>query len=398
MKSIIRMMKYNFDEVIDRTGTSTYKIDLLQSRFGANDILPLWVADMDFRSPDFVMDAIRERANHEVLGYTIRNKEWYQPIAQWIKQKHNWHVESNWIGYVPGILPGIVLAMQTFTQPGDKIVIQPPIYPPFMSMVKNNDRQIVYNQLIQKDGEIRMDLENLKQLIDEKTKMLLLCSPHNPGGRVWTKEELLALLEICKENNILVISDEIHADLVLPGNTHVPFPTISEDAANQCITFMAPSKTFNIAGLASASFIIPNDELRAKFRLKVEAAEIGGGNIFASVATKAAYENGAEWLNQLVHYIQENVNYVDEYLKAHLPKIKAFIPQASFLIWLDFSKLGMSDDEIRKILIQKAKLGFNHGPSFGPGGEGYQRMNVGCSRLVIEEAMKRLSSAFAQYC
>lgn len=391
-------MKYNFEEIVDRTGTSTYKLDLLQARFGANDILPLWVADMDFRSPDFVMQAIRERANHEVLGYTIRNKEWYQPIAQWIKQKHNWNVESGWIGYVPGILPGMVLAMQTFTEPGDKIVIQPPIYPPFMSMVKNNNRQVVYNQLVQKDGEIRMDLENLKQLIDEKTKMLFLCSPHNPGGRVWSKEELLSLYAICKEHNILVVSDEIHADLTLPGNTHIPFPSISEDAANQCITFMAPSKTFNIAGLASASFIIPNDELRNKFRLKVEAAEIGGGNIFASVATKAAYENGADWLNQLVHYIQDNVNYIDSYLNANLNKVKAIIPQASFLVWLDFSELGLSDDDIRRILIHEAKLGFNHGPSFGPGGEGYQRMNVGCSRLVIEEAMKRLSSAFAKYC
>lgn len=391
-------MKYNFDEIIDRTGTSTYKIDLLQARFGANDILPLWVADMDFRSPDFVMNAIRERANHEVLGYTIRNKEWYKPIAQWIKNKHSWDVEPSWIGYVPGILPGMVLAMQAFTKPGDKIVIQPPIYPPFMSMVKNNDRQIVYNQLIQENGEMKMDLENLKKLIDEDTKMFFLCNPHNPGGKVWSTEELLALHTICKEHNILVISDEIHADLALPGHTHIPYSTISDTAANQSITFMAPSKTFNIAGLATASFIIPNEEIRTKYRLKVEAAEIGGGNIFASVATKAAYENGADWLSQLVHYIQDNVNYVDEYLKIQLPKIKAIIPQASFLMWLDFRELGISDDEIRRILIHEAKLGFNHGPSFGPGGDGYQRMNVGCSRLVIEEAMKRLSSAFAKYC
>lgn len=390
-------MKYNFDELIDRSGTSTYKIDLLQARFGANDILPLWVADMDFRSPDFVMQAIRERANHEVLGYTIRNKEWYQPIVQWIKCKHNWNVEPNWIGYVPGILPGMVLAMQAFTQPGDKIVIQPPIYPPFMSMVKNNNREIIYNQLIQRDGQMRMDLDSLRKQIDGKTKMLFLCSPHNPGGRVWTMDELQELHEICKEHNILVISDEIHADLTLPGNTHIPYPTISEDACNHSITFMAPSKTFNIAGLASASYIIPNENLRNTFKLRVEAAEIGGGNIFAFVATKAAYESGADWLDQLVHYVQDNVNYVDQYLKANLPRIKAIVPQASFLVWLDFSELGLSDDELRRILIHEAKLGFNHGPSFGPGGEGHQRINVGCSRLVVEEAMNRLSSAFAKY-
>ncbi len=390
-------MKYNFDEIIDRSGTSAYKTDLLQARFGAKDILPLWVADMDFRSPDFVMQAIRDRAEHEILGYTIRNKEWYQPIAQWIKYKHNWEVQSNWIGYTPGILPGMVLAMQAFTNPGDKIIIQPPIYPPFMSMVSNNSREIIYNKLILRDGQLKMDFENLKAQIDDRTKMLFLCSPHNPGGRVWSREELLELANLCAEKNILVVSDEIHADLTLPGYTHFPFPSISEKAKNMSITFMAPSKTFNIAGLASASYIIPNDDLRNRFKHQVEAAEIGGGNIFASVATKAAYENGAEWLDQLVHYIQSNVDFVDGFLKENLPKVKAIIPQASFLVWLDFRELGLPDSEIRKLLIHEAKLGFNDGPSFGPGGEGFQRINVGCSKLVLEEAMKRLSSVFSKY-
>lgn len=390
-------MKYNFDEIIDRSGTSAYKTDLLQARFGAKDILPLWVADMDFRSPDFVMQAIRDRAAHEILGYTIRNKEWYQPIAQWIKNKHNWEVQSNWIGYTPGILPGMVLAMQAFTNPGDKIIIQPPIYPPFMSMVSNNSREIIYNKLILRDGQLKMDLENLKAQIDDRTKMLFLCSPHNPGGRVWSRDELLELANLCAEKNILVVSDEIHADLTLPGYTHFPFPSISEKAKNMSITFMAPSKTFNIAGLASASYIIPNDDLRNRFKRQVEAAEIGGGNIFASVATKAAYENGAEWLDQLVHYIQSNVDFIDGFLKEKLPKVKAIIPQASFLVWLDFRELGLPDSEIRKLLIHEAKLGFNDGPSFGPGGEGFQRINVGCSKLVLEEAMKRLSSVFSKY-
>lgn len=390
-------MKYNFDEIIDRTGTSAYKTDLLKTRFGADDILPLWVADMDFRSPDFVMDAIRERANHEILGYTVRSKEWYLPIAQWIKNKHNWDVNTNWIGYTPGILPGMALAMQAFTNPGDKIIIQPPIYPPFMSMVRNNNREIIFNNLVLQDGVLKMDLENLKNQIDARTKMLFLCSPHNPGGRVWSKEELLDLADICQEKNIIVVSDEIHADLVLPGYKHIPFPSISKEAENMSITFMAPSKTFNIAGLATASYIIPNDELRSKFKHQVEAAEIGGGNIFAFVATKAAYENGAEWLQQLVEYIQGNVDFIDSFLKANLPKIKAIKPQASFLIWLDFSELGISDDEVRRLLIQEAKLGFNDGPSFGPGGEGFQRINVGCSRLVLEEAMKRLGSVFNRY-
>ncbi len=390
-------MKYNFDEIIDRSGTSAYKTDLLQARFGTNDLIPLWVADMDFRSPDFVMDAIRERAKHEILGYTIRNKEWYQPIAQWIKNKHNWAVQSNWIGYVPGILPGMVLSLQAFTNPGDKIIIQPPVYPPFMNMVRNNNREIVYNKLVLKDGQFIMDFDNLKSQIDKRTKMLFLCNPHNPGGRVWNHEELSELARICAENDILVVSDEIHADLTLPGNSHIPFPTVSENAKNKSITFMAPSKTFNIAGLASASYIIPNDELRNKYKHQVESAEIGGGNIFAFVATKAAYENGAEWLDQLVHYVKGNISYIDEYLKLHIPKIKAIIPQASFLIWLDFRGIGLPDNEIRRLLIHEAKLGLNDGPSFGPGGEGFQRINVGCSRLVLEEAMKRLADIFSKF-
>lgn len=389
-------MKYNFDEIVDRSGTSAYKIDLCKSKFGTDDLLPLWVADMDFKTPSFIMDAIRLRAEHEILGYTIRTSDFFEPVINWIKNRHEWAIESNWIGFTPGILPGIVLAINAFTKPGEKIIIQPPIYPPFMSMVKNNGRELIYNQLLLEDGRYRMDFESLEASIDENTKMFLLCSPHNPGGVIWSKAELAQLAEICARKNVLVVSDEIHADLVLGSNKHHLYPTISEDAFNNSITLIAPSKTFNIAGLATASYIIPNIEIRDRYKKQIEATEIGSGNIFAYSAASAAYEQGEEWLSQMTEYLQGNIDFIANFLSKHLPKIKPMNPQASFLIWLDFRELGISDHEIRRKLIFEAKLGLNDGPSFGPGGEGFQRINVGCSRVILQDAMERLKNTFKE--
>ncbi|MFZ4456807.1 MAG: MalY/PatB family protein [Bacteroidales bacterium] len=391
------MKKYNFDEIVDRKGTSTYKVDLLKARFGADELIPLWVADMDFKSPDFIIDAIRQRAQHEVLGYTVRNADFFQPIVKWLKNRHQCEVDSSWLGFSPGILPAIVVAIRAFTNPGDKIVIQPPIYPPFMSMITNNDREIVYNQLVMDDGQYKMDFDSLENSIDEKTKMLLLCSPHNPGGRIWSKEELYKLAEICHRKSVLIVSDEIHADLAHSGHKHLLFPTVSDFAINNSITLIAPSKTFNIAGLVSATYLIPNKDIRFRFQKQIEASEIASGNIFAYTALRSAYENGEDWLNQMLAYIQGNIDYIYHYFNDNLPQIKVILPEASFLIWLDFSKLGISDREIRRILIEECKLALNDGPSFGPGGEGYQRINIGCSRLILEEAMKRMKLAFSKY-
>lgn len=388
------MKKYDFDEIIDRSGTAAYKLELRQWRFGTDDVLPLWVADMDFRTPDFVMDAIRERCNHEVLGYTIKNKEFYQPIINWIKYKHNWELDSKWLGFVPGIVPAMAVAVLAFTNPGDKVIVQSPVYPPFYSVVENNKRKLSINQLQLIEGQYRINFDELRLLAsDPDCKLMLLCSPHNPGGRVWNKEELIEIAKICDENNVIVVSDEIHADLVLPGYAHIPFPTVSEQAKQNSITLMAPSKTFNIAGLGSSSFIIPNSELFSNFSRQLQALEFAGGNIFAFVATKAAYENGAEWLEQLISYIQGNVDFVVSYLKENIPQVKAIIPQASFLIWLDFTGLGLNDDEVEDLLVQKAKIGLNPGRSFGKGGEGFHRLNIGHSRLQIKEALERLKVA-----
>ncbi|MDD2798685.1 MAG: PatB family C-S lyase [Bacteroidales bacterium] len=390
-------MKYNFDEIIDRKGTSAYKVDLLKARYGTDDLLPLWVADMDFKSPDFILEAIRERANHEILGYTVRNQDFFEPMVKWVEKKHDWIMNPNWMGFSPGILPAIALSINAFTNPGDKIIIQPPIYPPFMSIVKNNHREVVFNQLLLEDGRYKMDFDGLESLIDEKTKMILLCSPHNPGGRIWSKDELIKLAEICARKNVLVISDEIHADLALKGNKHYLFPTVSEHAFNNSITLIAPSKTFNIAGLVTASYIIPNESIRLKFQRQIESAEIASGNIFAYTAARAAYQKGEDWLSQMMEYVQGNIDFVTEFIKENLPKIKPMIPEASFLIWLDFRQLDISDYELRKILINESKLAFNDGPSFGPGGEGFQRINVGCSRELLREAMDRLKTTFEKY-
>jgi len=386
-------MIYNFDEMIDRRGTSAYKTDLCAWRFGTDDVLPLWVADMDFRTPDFIMNAIRERCSHEILGYTIRNKDFYEPIIDWIKYKHNWEIDSRWLDFVPGIVLGMAVSVLAYTDEGDKIIIQTPVYPPFFSVVEDNKRELVINQLLLENGQYRMDFDQLRrQAADPKVKMMLLCSPHNPGGRVWNKAELNELSEICAANNVIVVSDEIHADLVLPEFTHTPFATVSETAKQNSITLMAPSKTFNIAGLGSSSYIIPNQKLFSTYAKQIQALEVGSGNIFSYTATIAAYKYGADWLNQLIGYIQGNVDFVDNYLKTNIPQVKAIIPQASFLIWLDFSSLKMTDDEVQDLLVKKAKLGFNPGPTFGPGGSGFHRLNVGCSRLVLQEAMQRLQT------
>jgi cystathionine beta-lyase len=388
-------VRYNFDEIIDRSGTDAYKIELSSFYFGTKELLPLWVADMDFRTPDFVMEAIRKRSEHEIMGYTVRNKDFFTPIINWIKYKHDWLISRSWIGFVQGIVPAMAVSVLAFTQPDDKIIIQSPVYPPFFTLVENNNRQLIINQLLLENGQYRMNFKELrKQVADPKVKMLLLCSPHNPGGRVWNKEELKELATICAENNVIVVADEIHADLVLPGYQHIPFATVSEVAMQNSITLMAPSKTFNIAGLCSSSYIIPNEQLRKIYSKQLEALEFSGGNIFAYVATKAAYEQGADWLQQLVEYIQGNIDFVVNYLQKNLPQITPIIPEASFLVWLDFSALGLSEDEVKELLVKKAKLGLNNGTSFGPGGEGFHRLNVGCSRLVLQEAMSRLKQVF----
>jgi cystathionine beta-lyase len=386
-------MTYNFDEIIDRRNTGAVKVERCKALYGSEDVLPLWVADMDFRTPDFIFEAIRERCEHPILGYSMPPKEFYPSLISWINEHHNWLVKRQWIGFLPGIVPGLSFAVQSLTKEGDEIIVQPPVYYPFFHVVQNNKRVLVNNPLKTNNGKFEMDFEDLERKITSNTKLFILCNPHNPGGRVWSAETLRQLAEICSRHNILVVSDEIHADMVLKGHKHTPFATVSEDAAQISLTFMAPSKTFNMPGLISSSYIIPNPELHKRFVDFMEASELTGGNIFAYAATVAAYEKGDEWRKQMLTYVQGNIDFIVDFLKTNIPQIKPMIPEASFLIWLDCKELGMETDDLFDFFAQKAGLGLNKGTTFGQGGEYHLRLNVASSRLILKKAMKQLSKA-----
>ena len=386
-------MKYNFDELIDRRNTGAVKTDLCKKMFGTDDLIPLWVADMDFRTPDFIIDAINNRCKHPILGYTVPDEEYFNSIIRWIDARHGWKLERSWLGFLPGIVPGLAFAVNALTQTGDQIIIQPPVYPPFIHVPSKNDRELIYNPLKVVDGRFEMDLEDLEYKITDRTRMFILCNPHNPGGRTWDADTLIKVAEICHKHGVLVVSDEIHSDMALPGNVHTPFASVSELAEQNSITYMAPSKTFNMAGLVSSSYIIPNPEIRKKFSDFMNNSELANGNIFAYVAAQAAYENGTEWLTEMIRYIQGNVNYIVEFLEKNVPQIKPMIPQASFLIWLDCAGLEMNSHQLQDFMVKEARLGLNKGTTFGPGGEQHLRLNIGCSREVLKQAMEQLKSA-----
>lgn len=389
-------MEYNFDTLYNREGTSTYKYGRCKLYFGNEDILPLWVADMDFASPDFIIDAITERLKHPVLGYTLTDDDFYSSIINWFQDRHQWKIEKEWIRHLPGVVPGLVFSMLSLTDEGDKIIVQPPIYPPFLHTVKQNKRELICNELIENSGTYEMNFQELEKFAKEGAKMLFLCSPHNPGGVVWSRETLEKIADIADKYGLIVVSDEIHADLVLSGSKHIPYAEINEKAKNHSITLVAPSKTFNIAGLAMSIAIIPNVKIRQKFLRLVENLQAAGGHVVGFEALKAAYTNGHEWLDQLLVYLKGNLNYVTNFLEQNIPEIVTMRPNASFLVWLNCKQLKLSDKELKDFLVNKAKLGFNQGPSFGPGGEGFQRINIGTPRSVLEEAMNRLYYAYKE--
>lgn len=386
-------MKYNFDVVIDRHNTGAAKIEKCKELFGTDDLLPLWVADMDFATPDFILDSIKNRLEHPILGYSVACEDYFQSVLKWINNLHGCKIEREWLGFLPGIVPGLAFAVNAFSQPNDEIIVQPPVYPPFINVPNKNNRKVVFNPLKEVNGQFEMDLEDLERKITGRTRLLLLCNPQNPGGRAWDAETLRNVAAICYKHGILVISDEIHSDMALNGHKHIPFGTVSEQAQQNSITYMAPSKTFNMAGLISSSYIIPNPEIRKKFKDYLENSELANGNIFAYIACQAAYENGAEWRRQMLEYVQGNLDYVVDFLKNNIPQIKPMIPQASFLIWLDCSGMNMTTNQLQDFMVQKAKLGLNKGTTYGPGGENHLRLNIGCPRKVLEEAMGQLKKA-----
>lgn len=387
------MSKYNFDEIVDRKGTNAIKVDALGPRYGNPDLIPMWVADMDFKSPPCVTEVIIERAKHGIFGYTNAYQSYYDSIISWVNRQHDWDIKQEWISFIPGIVKGIAFAIDCFSTVDHKIIIQPPVYHPFRIIPTLHHRIVVDNPLKLNSGQYEMDIEGLKDLIDPTCKMLILCNPHNPGGRVWTRQELIDIAEICYDNNILVISDEIHSDLAFAPHKHIPFACVSEKAAQNSITFMAPSKTFNIAGIISSFSVIPNKEIREKFYAYLESSELESGHIFAYLATETVYNHGEGWLTELKDYLWNNITFVDKYLKANIPQIKAMLPQASFLIWLDCRKLNLSQKELNSLFVNDAGLALNDGTMFGQGGEGYMRLNIGTPLSIIKKALENLKKA-----
>lgn len=389
------MNNYNFDEIVPRKGTNCLKYDATELFFKEKDLLPLWVADMDFKTPDFIVNAIKERVEHEIYGYSFRSDSYYNAIINWMQRRHNWEIKKEWISFSPGVVAGLTFAIEAFSKPGDGVVVQSPVYFPFFDCVKGTKRKMIDNPLKMVDGRYTFDLDDLKAKIDENTKLLLLCNPQNPGGMVWTREELIALTDICLENNIMIISDEIHSDLIYEGHKHVPLASISEEVAQNCMVSMAPSKTFNVAGLTSSVVIIPNKRQFVRYERAIGVGHLHMGNIFGTVACEAAYTHGDEWLEQMLHYLWENYLLLERFMKDKLPRVKVMKPEATYLIWMDFTDYGMKNDDLMKFLIENAKLALNDGGRFGTGGDGWLRINIGCPRSVLEEALQRLEKAFA---
>lgn len=385
---------YNFDKIIDRRGSGALKTDALQDLYGRSDLIPLWVADIDFELPSFILDPLRKRLEHSVFGYTAEPADYWPSVIDWIKSHHGWDVKREWLTYIPGIVKGIGMVINVFLKEDEKVIIQPPVYHPFRLTPLGNKREVVFNPLCENaNGLYSMDFENLEAVADEKCKLLILANPHNPGGIVWDRETLVRLADFCYEHNILVISDEIHCDLALWGHKHIPFASVSEKAAQNSVTFGAPTKTFNLAGIVSSYAIVPNETIRTRFYDWMTANELNSPNMFAPIVTIAAFRHGEPYRQQLLHYIEQNIEFVIDYCKENIPQIKPVRPEASFLIWLDCRDLNLKQEDLIDLFVNKAHLALNEGSMFGHEGEGFMRFNVGSPRAIIEQAMKQLKDA-----
>lgn len=387
------MSNINFDQDINRRNTASLKWDFTEQRFGEKDLLPMWVADMDFASPAEIVDALTKRAAHPVYGYTAPTESVYNSSINWMKNKHQWEIQKEWITFSAGVVSGFTTAILALSDPGDKVLIQTPVYTPFFDSVKSNNRVLVENPLKYEENTLKIDFEDLESQLRDKVKLFLLCSPHNPGGMVWSKDDLQKIGELCVKYNVIIISDEIHADLCLPGFTHIPIASISEEISNVTVTLMAPSKTFNVAGIQASLMICENKKLQQKLNQKQHQLAFHGLNLFALEVITASYDHCNYWLDEAVQYIQKNVETVQHFIQDELPHIKIVVPEASYLVWLDCTALGLSDQELKQRLIQKGKIAVSPGFSYGKGGEGFIRLNVGCTHATVLEGLKRLKLA-----
>jgi cystathionine beta-lyase len=396
-------MKYDFDQEINRKGTNSMKWEFIQSGddllrwepterfFGHNRVLPMWVADMDLPSPEPVIEALTSRAQHGIFGYTEKNDSYYDAVVGWMGKRHRWKIRPEWISTTPGVVPALNMLIRTFVSPGDSVLIQPPVYYPFFSAIQNNNVQPIANPLENRNGRYRMDFSDLEaKAKDPRVKLVILCSPHNPVGRVWTGDELQRFGEICLKNNVLVVSDEIHGDLILKGSVFTPFATISESFARNAIICTAPSKTFNLAGLQTSNIIISNEELRSRFEQTLKSNGLFGINSFGIVALEAAYKHGEDWLEQVLDYIENNLRYLEGFVREHIPSITVVPPEGTYLVWLDCRRLGLDKLGLQHLMLEEAGVYLDEGFIFGPQGEGFERINIACPRSILVEALERI--------
>ncbi len=383
------MGKYNFDEIIDRHGTSCNKWE-----YNIPDgVLPMWVADMDFAAAPEICEAMQKRLNHPIYGYTHHSQELKDAIVSWVSRRYHWEIESDWLAFSPGVVPALVMSLLSITQPGDRVMIMTPVYHPFYSSIEENGRIIINHQLKQdQNGRYFIDFDSLESQIDDRCKVIMICNPHNPAGRVWTKEELIKIAEIAERHELFIISDEIHADFIYSNHRHTPMASVSEYAMNHTISAFAPSKTFNIAGLCQSYVVIPNKKLYNGYNAIYNAFDLGD-NIFGMTALTAAYTSGEEWLNELMHYLEGNRDFTVEYIREHIPEIHICSPEGTYLLWLDCTELHMENETLNQFFLEKAKVKMNPGYRFGIQCSNYMRLNIGCPRTQLQEALTRIESA-----
>ncbi|WP_201714283.1 MalY/PatB family protein [Rossellomorea arthrocnemi] len=382
-----------FEEVIDRKGSSSVKWDLTKTVFGKDDVLPMWVADMDFLPPEDVLEALGNRLKHGIFGYTFVGDPTADSIKDWIQKRHGWKIEKSWLQYSPGVVPAISTIIQALTSPLDKILVQSPVYTPFFNLVEDNGREIVNAQLKYQDGSYSIDYQAFEESLKTGVKLFLLCNPHNPSGRVWKKEELTKIAELCKKYNVVIVSDEIHSDLVYKSHTHTPLASLNDTFRDMTITCIAPSKTFNLAGLQASAMITPNSELREKIAGIHKKQGFFTLNTFGISGMEAAYRHGEQWLEEILDYLQENVKVTKNFLEEHLPELTLVDPEGTYLLWIDCTKLKLSDEELKNRLLDKGKLALEPGTKYGPGGEGFVRMNIACPRETLLDGLERLRVA-----
>ena len=394
MVDIMAERNLNFDKIIDRRNTRCLKYDFAVERNMPADVLPLWVADMDFETSSYIEDAIIERAKHAIYGYSEVKTPYFDILKKWMQKHHDWDIQRKWLVKTPGVVFALAMAVKAYTEPGDAVLIQQPVYYPFSEVIKDNGRNVVSNTLyLGEDNRYHIDFEDFEQkIVDHKIKLFLLCNPHNPVGRVWTKEELTRLGDICVKHHVTVVSDEIHEDFIFKGK-HQVFANIKKEYEEITVTCTAPSKTFNIASLMISNILIPNPELKRKFKHQMDAAGISQLNVLGLVACEAAYDHGEEWYQAMKAYVKENIEFVKQYVEEQLPGVNMVEHEGTYLVWLDFRETGLSVEELDDKIINQAKLWLDSGKIFGSCGEGFQRINVACPRKVLEEALERIKNA-----